>query len=55
MSRCNHCGRELDSLIDYEGAEIIIDRATIKCDLCFDCRNELVKLNKKFVKQQGAK
>lgn len=54
MATCNHCGGKLDSLIDYHGVEITIDRTKIKADLCADCFKELVKLNRKFVKQ-GAK
>lgn len=50
---CDHCGKDIDPMIDYEDIHINMDFKWINADLCIDCLDELYKLVSDFVKKKG--
>ncbi len=47
---CDHCGRELNSMKDYDGISIETMDSIFDTDLCADCRHELSERMDKLVK-----
>lgn len=45
---CDHCGKVLDDMEDYIGAEIDVCYQEFIYDLCKACREQLAKLVKDF-------
>ena len=45
---CDHCGKVLDDMKDYIGAEIEVCYEEYTHDLCDECRKQLTKLVKDF-------
>lgn len=45
---CDHCGKEIDEIVDWVGDEIMIANERIVRDLCSDCAGDLVKLVEDF-------
>jgi hypothetical protein len=55
MRTCKHCGDKLDNLIDSDDIVVSIGNVKLKSDLCFDCRKELVNINKRFLTKRKKK
>lgn len=49
---CDHCGKEIDEMVDYVGAEIIVPYCSAEVDLCADCRKELSHYVLSFINQE---
>lgn len=47
-SYCDHCGKELNDMEDYIGAEIEICYVEFTYDLCKECQGQLIKMAKDF-------
>ena len=45
---CDHCGKELNEMVDWVGDEIMIANDRIVRDLCSDCAGDLVKIVEDF-------
>ncbi|MBQ7913761.1 MAG: hypothetical protein IJ308_08515 [Clostridia bacterium] len=48
---CDHCGKELDRMKDYDDISIETMNSFYDTDLCADCRNELSERMDKMVKE----
>lgn len=47
---CDHCGKELEAMHDYEDVDISVDRPLMNTDLCVECFDELCKQIERFCK-----
>ncbi len=47
---CDHCGKELDVMSDYDNSEIEIPTKIFSADLCKNCTNELENVIGGFIK-----
>lgn len=45
---CDHCGTELDEMLDWVDDEIMIANERIVRDLCADCVGDLIKIVEDF-------
>ena len=45
---CDHCGKELDAMKDYDDVKIELGHLWREHDLCADCLEELKELVDKF-------
>lgn len=45
---CDHCGKELNDMIDYTCCEVEVEYETISTDLCKDCLELLSTTIKQF-------
>jgi hypothetical protein len=50
---CDHCGKVLDGMVDYNDTEIDV-KSWFKCDLCAKCIEELDEIVLRFCKKGGA-
>lgn len=46
---CDHCGKPLDTMKDYDDLDIVMNHVTIKADLCDACFKGLNKYIKDYV------
>ena len=49
---CDHCGAELDEIVDYTESEIETPRYLHKCDLCRTCAELLDEKIKEFLNKE---
>lgn len=49
QTACDHCGKVIDPMKDYEGLDITLNHVSIKGDLCGTCFNGLVKSIKDYM------
>ena len=49
---CDHCGAELNEMVDYTESEIESPSSFYKCDLCKDCVELLDETIKKFINRE---
>lgn len=52
---CDHCGLELNEMIDFTDTDIELISVNINTDLCVKCHRELCKLIKEFCSERGVK
>lgn len=45
---CDHCGKELDHMIDYTCCEVEVEYRAISADLCKNCLELLLTTIEKF-------
>ena len=49
---CDHCGAELDEMVDYTDVEVESPKYFRQCDLCKDCFELLDETIKKFLNRE---
>lgn len=48
---CDHCGKELDTMRDFDDLQIEMAHKWITADLCVECLDELYKITREFCKK----
>lgn len=48
ITYCDHCGKELNDMVDYGSSSIEIAYVEFQADLCEECHDHLVKMVKDF-------
>ena len=48
---CDHCGKEMNSMNDYEDVEFDTFNEWFSTDLCLDCYREISHIIKQFCKR----
>ena len=47
--KCDHCGKTIDPMHDYDDAELDLAHHWYRCDLCSDCLKELCDMVEKYI------
>ena len=50
---CDHCGKEMDTMSDFDGVQIDMAHKWITADLCAECLDKLYDLVCNFCKSKG--
>ena len=50
---CDHCGKELDTMRDFDDMQIEIAHKWTTTDLCVECLDKLYEIVRVFCKQKG--
>lgn len=50
---CDHCGKEMDLMIDYEAVEFDTEDEFLQVDLCSECYKEISSIIKQFCGRVG--
>lgn len=50
---CDHCGKEMDLMIDYEAVEFDTEDEFLQVDLCSECYKEISSIIKQFCRRVG--
>lgn len=49
---CDHCGKKLDPILDFQYVSIAVAHKWINADLCTDCLEKLYLKISEFVKEK---
>ena len=44
LIKCDHCGKEMDRMMDYDDLQIDMGHKWTTCDLCAECLDELYEV-----------